>query len=74
VSHTATQSDYSGASSYGKETNSVVIASGRTYSVPDVNADLRFGGNTVLDFGRLETVTLTGVALSKLAADDFVFG
>ncbi len=32
------------------------------------------GGNTVLDFGSLGTVTLTGVALTKLAADDFVFG
>jgi Ca2+-binding RTX toxin-like protein len=31
------------------------------------------GGNTVLDFGSLGTVTLTGVTLSKLAADDFVF-
>ena len=32
------------------------------------------GGNTVLDFGSHGTVTLTGVALTKLAADDFVFG
>jgi hypothetical protein len=32
------------------------------------------GGNTVLDFGSLGTVTLTGVALAKLVADDFVFG
>ncbi len=30
--------------------------------------------NTVLDFGSLDPITLTGVALSKLAADDFVFG
>jgi hypothetical protein len=29
--------------------------------------------NTVLDFGSLSPITLTGVALSKLAADDFVF-
>jgi hypothetical protein len=28
----------------------------------------------VLDFGSLGTVTLTGVALTKLVADDFVFG
>ncbi len=32
------------------------------------------GATTVLDLGSLGTVTLTGVALSKLAADDFVFG
>ncbi len=32
------------------------------------------GGNTVLDFGSLGTVALTGVALTKLVADDFVFG
>ncbi len=32
------------------------------------------GGNTVLDFGSLGTVTLTGVALTKLVPDDFVFG
>ncbi|MFM8747489.1 MAG: hypothetical protein ACKOED_12625 [Aestuariivirga sp.] len=32
------------------------------------------GGNTVLDFGSLGTVTLTDVALTKLVAHDFVFG
>jgi hypothetical protein len=32
------------------------------------------GGNTVLDFGSLGTVTLTGIALTKLVAEDFVFG
>jgi hypothetical protein len=32
------------------------------------------GANTVLDFGGLGPVTLTGVAPAKLAADDFVFG
>jgi hypothetical protein len=31
------------------------------------------GGNTVLDFWSLGTVTLTGVVMMKLAADDFVF-
>jgi hypothetical protein len=32
------------------------------------------GGNTVLDFGSLGCITLTGVALMKLVADVFVFG
>jgi hypothetical protein len=32
------------------------------------------GGNTVLDFGSLGTVTLTGAVMTKLVADDFVFG
>jgi hypothetical protein len=32
------------------------------------------GGNTVLNFGSLGSITLTGVALAKLFADDFVFG
>lgn len=31
------------------------------------------GGNTVLDFGSQGSVTLEGVSLSKLAADDFLF-
>ncbi len=31
-------------------------------------------GGTLLDFGSRGSITLTGVALSKLAADDFVFG
>jgi hypothetical protein len=31
-------------------------------------------GGTLLDFGSLGSITLTGVALSKLAADEFVFG
>jgi hypothetical protein len=30
--------------------------------------------STVLDFGSLVTVMLTGVALTKLVADDSVFG
>jgi hypothetical protein len=32
------------------------------------------GAATVLDLGSLGTVTLTGVAVSNLAADDFVYG
>jgi hypothetical protein len=31
-------------------------------------------GSTVLDFGSLGTITLAGVTLSELKADDFVFG
>jgi hypothetical protein len=30
--------------------------------------------NTLPDFGSLDSITLNGVAPSKLAADDFVFG
>jgi len=36
--------------------------------------NLESGGNTALDFGSHGTVTLTGVALKKLAADNFMFG
>jgi hypothetical protein len=43
VRQTATPSGYNGASFYNKETNSVVVASGGTASVPDVSADIRFG-------------------------------
>ena len=39
-----------------------------------IAAASRSGGNTVLDFGSHGTVTLTGVELTKLAADNFMFG
>ncbi|MFM8747044.1 MAG: hypothetical protein ACKOED_10315 [Aestuariivirga sp.] len=45
------------------------------YSFAEVIAAAsKSSGNTVLDFGSLGTVTPTGVALTKLVPDDFVFG
>jgi hypothetical protein len=38
-----------------------------------IAAASRSGGNIVQDFGSLGAVTLTGVVMMKLAADDLVF-
>jgi hypothetical protein len=50
------------------------IAGSRLASAYVEAAASQSGGNTVLNFGSLGSITLTGVALAKLFADDFVFG
>jgi hypothetical protein len=70
--------DLSGGNSDGQITggNTLQRDLGEAYDsfAEAVAAASQSGGNTVLDFGSPGTVTLTGVALTKLVADEFVFG
>ena len=70
--------DLSGGNSDGQITggNTLQRDLGEAYDsfAEVIAAASQSGGNTVLDFGSLGTVTLASVALTKLVADDFVFG